>query len=603
MLQNTILFSKNRIPDIGGMESHQIAYMQHCHILVSIENGFCVSYKESIRYYSNLTILCHYLDKVVKKDSINAFFFNDLNFILVTKELKKRFPEILFILRSGGNDLYRAPIGNDTIDLSLRQEIICSVINDSIDRLIVNSDFSYLRSIKLGIRPIKIKKIRGGVDICNRYYDSNDYLFDKDNFRKYCKIGDRVLLVFSCRMNKFKGILEFINVFASYQKREAFFIVFVGDGDQMPYIKESIIQNGLESQTKFLGKLSYNDSIRVIGFADYLVNPSIEEKRIFGKKSYIHTETMGRSMMEALSQNIPIIASNVGGTKELFYECKNTGYLIDDPFSLKSILDMIRTRHKIEKITCPDYSWENIFKQYNLIIKSPKKCVLVLDLDDTILGDQVDVSKIKRMLDSKRNSLYLIINTARKFDDDLRTLSEYIKADYCIADNGHIIYSTFISSHRTRWNDPDFLYNQVVSKIDGIFPRIQNKFPKCEIKKTQSHIIQLVFRESVQTADLKQLNDLLKNTDLRFIYNSNMVKVYSKYMSKGSALLFVLKDLYYDKIYGAGNGLNDCLFLKYANRLWISEDLRDVHVSNQAVTYFCKNEIGEILLSNIIKEI
>lgn len=81
------------------------------------------------------------------------------------------------------------------------------------------------------------------------------------------------------------------------------------------------------------------------------------------------------------------------------------------------------------------------------------------------------------------------------------------------------------------------------------------------------------------------------------------MKVYSKYISKGAALLFVLKNLFYDKVYGAGNSLNDCLFLKYADYIWLSDDLKGVEFTKTPITYFGKEEVGIKLLTNILKKI
>lgn len=598
MFKHTILFSRQAHPGFGGMESHQIALAQQCPIMVTGNGNYQVNGSVRINSLPTLHQLLDFLYDIVERKHISVFFFNDLGFITVIEKLKKTFPHIKFILRSGGNDLYRAPVNNDYIGLTDRQHYICTIINRYIDTLIVNSDYSYLRSFKLGISPKLMKKIRGGVGYINQTNSELGILSDRQTFRGLYGKG-RLILVFACRMKKFKGIKEFLDLFVSYPQRHKFFLVFVGTGDQLSLIQSNIFANDMDEQCLFLGELSYCDSLRIISFADYLVNPSIEEKRIYNDESYIHTETMGRSMMEAVSQHVPLIATNVGGTREIFDECKDVGYLIGEPYGLHEILDQILLDPKRYTPMACNYSWKEVFNQYKLIVTPPKKHVLVLDLDDTILHQGEDIAEVKRLLNIKRSKFHLIINTARSYDEHLKKLADYLMTDYCIANNGSHIYSM----KPTRWNDSSFLYYQIRQETDDIFCAIKCIFIDCEVKKTQNHIIQLRFINEIQPNDIQRIERLLKGTTFEYINNTHLMKVYSKYISKGAALLFVLKNLFYDKVYGAGNSLNDCLFLKYADYIWLSDDLKCVEFTKTPITYFGKEEVGIKLLTNILKKI
>lgn len=598
MFNNMIFFARTSNPDFGGMESHQIALAQYCPLQAYADEGFLVrDYDRCFRSED----LSHFMDcigKIVRRYNIEVFFFNDLGFIANFDELKKRFRYIRFILRSGGNDLYRAPINDDSIDLAIRQQYICNVISRSIDTLIVNSDYSYLRSVLLGIPPQLMKKIRGGTSSLLVCKSQNKHWENARFFREAYDVRDKILLVFACRMKKFKGILEFLETFSTYPNRASFFLVFVGVGDQLPLIQSAIRTYKLGSQSAFLGKLSYQDSLRIISFADYLVNPSIEENRIYGNKSYVHTETMGRSMMEALSLHVPIISSNVGGSREIFYECENTGYIINEPYGIHEIFDRIlRFSDKKKPIVC-DYSWDAVFRKYKLLINHSRKHVLVLDLDDTILRQGNEYTEIEHMLKLKRDQFYLIINTARCFDDSLKVLSNSLNADYCIAQNGSYIYT----KNPTRWNDEDFLYAQIIEETECIYHKLYAAFADCEVKKTEKHIIQIRFNDEISTNNLQILDNIILGSAFEYIHSSHLMKVCSKYVNKGAALLFVLKDLFFDKVYGAGNSLNDCLFLRYADHAWLADDLSDVVFTDKKVNYFKKNDVGISLLSEILNK-
>ena len=597
MFQKTILFSRLMFPDIGGMESHQAALSHMCPIQVAIEGGYHILYHGTDFSTPSLPLFLDRLEDFTMRLQITVFFFNDLGFITIIEDLKARFSHVQFIMRSGGNDILRAPVGDDSIDLSRRQSFICKTINHYIDNLIVNSDYSYLRLIKLGILPSLMKKVRGGVGDINPSDHSTSK--ERDAFRRRYGIGERTLLLFVCRMKRFKGINEFLDDFASYPYRKDFYLVFAGDGEMLQSIRQAVLANGLDSQCAFLGKLSYQDSVHLISFADYLVNPSIEEERFYGDKSYIHTETMGRSMMEAVSQKVPIIATDVGGTRELFYECENVGYLIGKPYGIHEILDRIRMeQHPFHPIAC-DYSWKNVFDKYRLLMNPPDKNVLVLDLDDTLIRTGEDIESIVYLLNQKRSRFHLIINSARKYDQDLKALSDRLGADYCIANNGSYIYT----QKKTMWNDKSFLYDEIIQDTDKVYRLLKISFHDCVVKKTHEHIIQLRFNKAIGSEELKRLETILSGTSFEYIFNSNLMKVYPKYMSKASAFQFVLKDLFFNKIYGAGNSLNDCLFLRLTDHAWLSDNLKGVDLGSAVVTYFHDDEAGIRLLSNILKEL
>ena len=70
--------------------------------------------------------------------------------------------------------------------------------------------------------------------------------------------------------------------------------------------------------------------------------------------------------MEAISVGTKIIATNVGGTNELFSENQYIGYLSDlDEQSIISAFNMVESIINEQTYQIPDYSWERVFELYD----------------------------------------------------------------------------------------------------------------------------------------------------------------------------------------------------------------------------------------------
>ena len=101
----------------------------------------------------------------------------------------------------------------------------------------------------------------------------------------------------------------------------------------------------------------------------YLQLSSDYEAKIPGG-SYIHTEGMGRSILEAISSGTYVIAGKCGALSEIVTERR--GKLI----SLENTEDLVREIEKIvaklpmQLIPTSEYSWNNLFKCYEDLYES-----------------------------------------------------------------------------------------------------------------------------------------------------------------------------------------------------------------------------------------
>lgn len=571
-----MLFARTISPSAGGMETHQVEMMKNCMWVVTLDYGYSVYFKKNLRFNGNLRGLIDFLNIIILQDHIRALFMNDASFLIISSELRNAFPSLIFLLRSGGNDIYRAPWENDDIPLHIRQENIRKAINENINIFIVNSDFSYLRSLKFGIRKDIIKKVRGGVDITEcRYNIQRKTKYRLSLNTKFC-CEDKILLLFACRMKKFKGITEFLHAFFSFPNWNNFFLVFIGDGEMINCIMQVIHKNNAEDHVAFLGKLSHLETMKYIACADYVINTSLEERRISGGETYIHTETMGRTMIEAISENVPLIATQVGGIPELFFENPNAGYMITDFREIPSILHIIENKKQpfdqINALTISQYSWNNVFVKYRQLI-AQKICrkVLCMDLDNTLITTNTDIDHISKLISSVKNKICFIINTARTKDQETVNLCKNLNADYVIYENGRTIVSP---SSDYLWNNSFTFYPSIVIQINKLYQKLCTIFPESSVTLTHPHIIQIRPKGGVTCSLRNKLKNMLEGTDFIFVYSDSLVKIVNRFCSKEAALFYILKDMSYSKLYCAGDSLNDLLFVRDADEGWIASDLK-----------------------------
>ena len=240
-----LLFTDKIGSGFGGMEEHRQQFIEFFSdrkesqlLIIFLKPQISVKFNGNVYKLNSFTGLIRLLKSIIKEDDI--FFFNDCWWIQHIKTFKRLFRLNKFILRSGGNDLFRAPIYFDSIPLIIRQKVIVKIINVYIDCLIVNSSYSYFRNIESGINPKIMKRIRGGVDsntVNNLKIKKaeNRLLFDS-RYRTF----NKTLILVACRFVKFKGILEFLTEIKENFNFDKNFLLLVGDGPLYEEIKEKL---------------------------------------------------------------------------------------------------------------------------------------------------------------------------------------------------------------------------------------------------------------------------------------------------------------------------------------------------------------------------
>jgi len=159
-----------------------------------------------------------------------------------------------------------------------------------------------------------IIEIKGGVDIesCQHAQEqrgiSRKKFFDNHQYIP--------CIVCASRLVSFKGIDTTISAVREVHKLRSIALFIIGDGPLETALRE-LAEKFLPNRYKFLMALSPEETLSVIAASDLLCCLSRNERRYVPGGSYIHTETMGRSVYEAIACGIPVVTSNVGGLPEV----------------------------------------------------------------------------------------------------------------------------------------------------------------------------------------------------------------------------------------------------------------------------------------------
>jgi len=185
-----------------------------------------------------------------------------------------------------------------------------------------------------GVNADKITVLHNALVLDNYKRDANDFLF-----RKQIGIDDDTLLIGNIgRLSPEKGQRDFIKAAAEvlkYYKKVKFVLIGSGKDEQnlrilteTLHIRDSVIFAGYRK-----------DMLTVYNSLDLVVQSS-------------YTEGMPNVVLEALAMEVPIIATDVGGTSEAII-CNRTGILIQ-PGDISGISKMI-----IEYVKNPHYFRNN----------------------------------------------------------------------------------------------------------------------------------------------------------------------------------------------------------------------------------------------------
>ena len=146
----------------------------------------------------------------------------------------------------------------------------------------------------------------------------------------------------------------------------------VGSGPLENKLKNMIIKLELQNEVEIIKNVSDEELLRLYNSSDLFVLPSITD-------SQGNTEGLGVVLLEAMASGLPVIGSNVGGTKDIIVD-NETGLLFQEKNSqeiVDKIIFTIENKSKMNKLAEnglnfveENFNWEIVAESYQDCYKS-----------------------------------------------------------------------------------------------------------------------------------------------------------------------------------------------------------------------------------------
>lgn len=249
---------------------------------------------------------------------------------LYTNYLKKRYDAIYAMDASVANiskimkHLYKVPVF-----LCVHSSIVKDLINQGkitensyasnfilnqekkayrdVDKIIANSLYTEKYIKKINPHCSEIEIIRNV---------ANDKIFYPNKERgvvqreELCIPSNKFIILCVARLVKRKGVKYPIMALIEMLKKDKdFVLIYAGNGEEKETLYNLIYEYHLEDNVKILGWVSSNKIGAIYNMADVVVIPSITYKGL--------EEPLGITALEAASSGIPVVASEIGGLKEV----------------------------------------------------------------------------------------------------------------------------------------------------------------------------------------------------------------------------------------------------------------------------------------------
>ena len=354
-MKNILLFADRLPPLIGGMEMHAHYFIKHFtnHIKFPI-SGIITKNKKGqdclLSKEGNISIID--INNLSKLFDPSFLFFNSGRWIEKMKQIRKMFKGSTFFYRTGGNEILKAPLINKNIpEHSLRQAYWFKNLNNSIDIMIINSFYTEKRLRKIGVTCPFVKCV-GGVNIP---------MLKMSNL----PIQSPITIFCAARFVPYKNHSLLVSVIRELTLRGYNLIVrLAGDGPLMKDIKKQVIRDNLTKIIKFLGVIDNKKICQEIADANIYMQLSTDLVTEVPGGAYVHSECMGRSILEAITIGTFVIVGQNGALSEIV--TRDRGILVELD-SLEKITDDIEKVLKnlpAKRNFSDEFSWKKIFKRY-----------------------------------------------------------------------------------------------------------------------------------------------------------------------------------------------------------------------------------------------
>ena len=140
-----------------------------------------------------------------------------------------------------------------------------------------------------------------------------------------------------------------------------------GDGPLLEDARGRVRRLGLEHVVDFLGVLDNEATCREIARADLYMQLSSDQPTEVPGGSYLHSEGMGRSILEALSAGTFVVAGRSGALPEII--TREHGLLVElgDAASIADQVEPLLRSPPARRDVTNQYAWSHVFERYELL--------------------------------------------------------------------------------------------------------------------------------------------------------------------------------------------------------------------------------------------
>ena len=192
---------------------------------------------------------------------------------------------------------------------------------------------------------------------------------NKHALRRQKGIVSESVVLYVGKLIEVKGVQTLIEAMATVRNTCNAQLLIAGGGDLKPVLERQAQALGLADDISFLGPVAHEDLIDLYGLCDVVVVPSIVTARQ-------ETEGMPVVILEALSAGYPVVASDVGGIRDVVKDGIN-GYLVPprDSEILADRISCVLTPETAQEMRIHAvesghrYDWRRIGDEYHRIIE------------------------------------------------------------------------------------------------------------------------------------------------------------------------------------------------------------------------------------------
>lgn len=363
-----IFFADKLPPEIGGMETHAKYFIEYfatrsdLTIITKKDDCDCIvdcSFQafKRIDLWQTLSLY---------RNQHCVVFYNSGRWIECFERIKETLQDALFFYRTGGNEILKAPLSLPIYSHKERQNYWIKTLNHNIDYLVANSEFTKKRLLDLGVNIELITIISGGIDVSK----TNQAIANKEYARKkYNCTPVEKMIVCCCRFVEYKRpffLLQAFNYLNTSCK-----IILAGDGPLLEGSQRLADSLGMKN-VYFLGKVNHEESLQIIASADVYCQASTDLTVQVNGGQYIHTEGMGRSLIEAVCCGTKVVATNCGALHEFI--TPQNGALVDGDekafaSAIEKSLRLPKISESVREFYLKMYDFTNIFVLYSNIWK------------------------------------------------------------------------------------------------------------------------------------------------------------------------------------------------------------------------------------------